>query len=566
MTEQYKILVLLSSTQAQAASVYDNGNTKPISINGNVSMSYAAASDMEKFVAHIKGNYNIDDFSDDNFFVVIVNCGASTETLKALYGLLDGTKDTTLINASYILPFVSGRKEPFKIGDERTVRIFDAEYQLCVCPDSSIVCEKTQDGSASENSQILAAADFTFLFFSNAEYLEVLEKETVEEYAAEPQESQPSEAVEENNAPAEVKAENLPVVIESNLPAVTESNIGKPIFVEGGKFGKEDVKSFIMSSTPVTLQEWYDVMGSIPDAILGMELIRKNIFNSEQKITVESVNHHNLLMMIHQVEIFQFLATSFVDDDHEERLKDGMALIMPQAVLDNVDGDMRKEYKFIAYEDLVQDAINNYGKDVPVTHIDYIDAISFCAMKNKRDGFNQMYSYNNTALSDLIGTEKWKASRRVGNLSKHIEYDSSKNGWRLPKQYEWLYAAKGGKRQQETQYAGSNTLGDVAWYKENSNNRLHEVAQKKPNVLGLYDMCGNVCEMAHRPFESEYAFLMGGSAFDEKKTCSLYNDNFHEFFCDMKDDTYDEELVAKYNDFYKQTGFRICRTADSLSE
>ena len=66
--------------------------------------------------------------------------------------------------------------------------------------------------------------------------------------------------------------------------------------------------------------------------------------------------------------------------------------------------------------------------------------------------------------------------------------------FRLPTEAEWEYAARGGNRSQGYKYAGSNTLGDVAWYQDNSGSTTHPVATKAPNELGLYDMSGNVSE------------------------------------------------------------------------
>ena len=65
--------------------------------------------------------------------------------------------------------------------------------------------------------------------------------------------------------------------------------------------------------------------------------------------------------------------------------------------------------------------------------------------------------------------------------------------YRLPTEAEWEYAARGGQHADGTKYAGSNTIGDVAWYSGNSN-ETHPVGQKEPNGLGLYDMSGNVWE------------------------------------------------------------------------
>ena len=66
--------------------------------------------------------------------------------------------------------------------------------------------------------------------------------------------------------------------------------------------------------------------------------------------------------------------------------------------------------------------------------------------------------------------------------------------FRLPTEAEWEYAARGGKKSCGYQYSGSNTLGDVAWYSDNSGKKTHAVGTKQPNELGIYDMTGNVWE------------------------------------------------------------------------
>jgi formylglycine-generating enzyme required for sulfatase activity len=66
--------------------------------------------------------------------------------------------------------------------------------------------------------------------------------------------------------------------------------------------------------------------------------------------------------------------------------------------------------------------------------------------------------------------------------------------YRLPTEAEWEYAARGGNKSNGYKYSGSNTLGDVAWYDNNSGSKTHQVGTKQPNELGIYDMSGNVWE------------------------------------------------------------------------
>ncbi len=123
------------------------------------------------------------------------------------------------------------------------------------------------------------------------------------------------------------------------------------------------------------------------------------------------------------------------------------------------------------------------GDDLPVENISWIDALNYCNKISLDEGLKPCYS----------------------NKNREIICDWTANGYRLPTEAEWEFAAKGGIQSKEYIFSGSNDAYTVAWF-ENNATQTHKIGTKKPNELGLYDMSGNVFEWCWDGYGENYYF------------------------------------------------------------
>ena len=110
------------------------------------------------------------------------------------------------------------------------------------------------------------------------------------------------------------------------------------------------------------------------------------------------------------------------------------------------------------------------------------------------EGLEQVYSvsgvdFSNQPFSSIptVSNGNWGAA--TANWAA--------NGYRLPTEMEWMWAAMGAEDDYTKAFAGSdgnNAIDDYAWYEDNSSNKTHPAGTKLPNERGLYDMSGNVLE------------------------------------------------------------------------
>ncbi len=145
------------------------------------------------------------------------------------------------------------------------------------------------------------------------------------------------------------------------------------------------------------------------------------------------------------------------------------------------------------YDVIVELSGKSIGPYYPAHQVNWFDVLMYCNRRSVAEGLTPCFSIGGETNPDKWGRQPDSQEEPGWDDWYHAKCDFTANGYRLPTIVEWEYAARGGNglTGYQYKYAGSDILDEVAWY---ATDGLREVMQKKPNTLGIYDMCGNIEE------------------------------------------------------------------------